>query len=236
MVAGTGNPSAQRASCFFSRREADRFVCLFCYRAPLPACLPRPHQGRAWQMACWRVCTPVVGEEVCEIGYRPAAANPPSYINKYMCVYIYVGHLVSTMERSNVDQVSNRERPSSRWGPPFRVVLVLCPTLLVCPDSAGGGFGRACVVSRWQVCLGFGSELFFWSLVSTLIFVGIDKYQYGMCDARNWVVEQVAFAPWASRYLVVRSPACSPFCVLCCLFYLFFVWRRVVSQRRTSRT
>ena len=37
-----------------------------------------------------------------------------------------VGNVVSAIEKSDLDQVLSRRRPSSRWGPPFGVVFARC--------------------------------------------------------------------------------------------------------------
>ena len=57
----------------------------------------------------------------------------------YKYTYRYVGH-VSAIEKSDLEQVWRRKRPCSK-----------CLTLFFSLDSAGGGLGRARVVSRQRV-------------------------------------------------------------------------------------
>ena len=57
----------------------------------------------------------------------------------YKYMYRYVGHVISAIEKLVLDQVLNRECPSSRWGPPFGVVFArrasLCSSLPTLPGA-----------------------------------------------------------------------------------------------------
>ena len=83
-------------------------------------------------------------------GVIPPRHSPPC---KYM--YRYVGHVVPAIEKSDLDQVLSRKRPSSRRGSPFGVVFARCASPFVSPDSAGVGLGRARVVSLRRVLFSF---------------------------------------------------------------------------------
>ena len=72
------------------------------------------------------------------------------FIHKYMCRYL--GHVVSAIEKSGLDQVLSRKRPRSKRGPPFGMVFArraspcsFLSTLLgaastVLASSPGNGF------------------------------------------------------------------------------------------------
>ena len=87
-------------------------------------------------------------------------------------MYRYVGHVVSAIEKSDLDQVLSRKRLCSRWGPP------LCGARRASPCSSlstlpGGGLGRARVVSRQRVV----SVFVFFVKLSKRLFVRIGRYQ-----------------------------------------------------------
>ena len=62
---------------------------------------------------------------------------------------IYIGHVVSAIEKSDLGQVMNRKYPSSRRGPPFGVVFARraspCLSLPTLP-------GAASTVLAWSLC------------------------------------------------------------------------------------
>ena len=87
-----------------------------------------------------------------------------------ICIGIrrYVGHVVSAIEMSDLDQVLSDKRPTKlemmstiRCG-----VCWMCQTLLVSPDSAGVALGRARVVSLRGVLVSF-----LWSKYQNCLFV-----------------------------------------------------------------
>ena len=102
-------------------------------------------------------------------------------------MYRYVGHVVSAIEKSDLDQVLSRKLPSSmrsiRCG-----VCSMCTTLLVTPDSAGGDLRRVRVVSRRRVLLSFFGQNY--CSDPSYLFVRIDTYQSNLCHERNRLVQQ----------------------------------------------
>ena len=71
----------------------------------------------------------VVFVELCQFFHSewiisPCTLSEGKLNNK--CVYWHVGHVVSAIDKSDLDQVLSRKRPSSRWDPPFDVVFARC--------------------------------------------------------------------------------------------------------------
>ena len=79
-------------------------------------------------------------------------------------------------------------RPIIRCG-----VCLTCLTVLVSPDSAAKGLGRARVVSPRRVLVSCFSQNYFSD--PSYLFIRIDTYQSDVYHVRNGVVEQVAFTP-----------------------------------------
>ena len=69
-------------------------------------------------------------------------------------------------------------------------------TLLVSSDSAGGGPGRARVVSRRRVLFSFFSQNY--SSDPSYLLIRIDTYQSDMCYEKDRV-EQVTFTPFGEQ-------------------------------------
>ena len=107
-----------------------------------------------------------------------------------------------------------------------------CLTLLVSPDSAGGGLGRARVISRRWILFSFFRRNY--CSDPSYLFLPRDTYQSDMCHVRTWVGEHVGLSPWASLH--GGSIPSVLFFYLCAVFSSLFVSRRVVSQPSTSRT
>ena len=110
-------------------------------------------------------------------------------------------------------------------------VCLSCLTLLVSPDSAGDGLGRARVVSRRDVLFFFVFQNKISDLKSLL--VRIDPYQPECKYVTNWVVKQVALFPCCAFQVDVSNPG-KPFCFGAPWFSLFFfAWHNPVALRRT---
>ena len=52
-----------------------------------------------------------------------AGVSPPRRSTSCNCIFRYVGHIVSSIEKTDLDQVLSRKRHSSRRGPLFGVVF-----------------------------------------------------------------------------------------------------------------
>ena len=68
------------------------------------------------------------------------------------CKYMrrYAGHVISAIEKSDLDQVLSRKRLRLRWTPPFGA-LIAGRALPRSPDHESSGLDRAHVVSLWRV-------------------------------------------------------------------------------------
>ena len=107
-----------------------------------------------------------------------------------------------------------------------------CLTLLASPDSAGGGLGRARVVSQRSVLFSF----FFLIIVpiSRCLLVRIETHRSECKYGRNWVVKQVTLFPCEFQ-VDVKIPE-SPYFFVCHIFPHFGLAPFVVSQPNSSRT
>ena len=141
-------------------------------------------------------------------GVIPPRRSPPC---KHM--YRYVGHVVSGIEKSDLDQVLSRERPSSRLRPPFGVLFARhaspCSPLPTLPRAASA-------VLASSPCEGCCIRVFGQNSCSHLVclFVRIDTYQSDMYQVRNgWLNSCFYSQRVRGRRFDPRSAPRSLFCV-----------------------
>ena len=158
-------------------------------------------------------------------------------------MYRYVGPVVSSIEKSDLDQVLRRKRliNSSRWGPPFDMVFARrsspCPSLPTLPETAS----TVLAASPSAGC-------YFRYLVKIIVPIPhictcIHTFRY----ISIWHVSCKKLSCWWTGSYHSMNIICTSYMVRCaaCSFSLFFgvpffsplfVWRNVVSQPSTSRT
>ena len=96
-------------------------------------------------------------------------------------MYRYISHVVSAIEKSDLDQVLSRKRPRSRWGPPFGLAFAprasLCSSLLTLPGAASAELAP----SSWEGCR-FRFLIKLSHLFSTFIRINLIYYIPGMYE------------------------------------------------------